>query len=138
MPNDLTTPAAEEYLASRSNIILATLRRDAGPQLSPVWFVWRDGAFYISTSHNSAKWRNLERDQRCSGIIDHLDGRYIYVSGVAELTIEHVPLEITTEIVRKYKLGDEYEPYMKIVDERSDSRGIIRLVPESIVTRELD
>jgi PPOX class probable F420-dependent enzyme len=138
MTNSLTTPAAEEYLASTSNLILATLRKDAGPQLSPVWFVWRDGTFFISTTPTTAKWLNLQRDQRCSGIIDNPDGRYIYIAGVAELSIEDDPLDITTEIVHKYKTDDEFEPYMKIVHGRGDSRGIIRLKPTSTITRELD
>jgi hypothetical protein len=138
MPNDLTTPAAKKYLASQSNIILATLRKDAGPQLSPVWFVWRDGAFFMSTIEKTAKWLNLQRDQRCSGIIDNIDDRYIYISGVAELSIEETPFENTIEIVHKYKTDDEFEPYMKIVHGRGHRRGIIKLVPESIITRDLD
>ena len=137
MTNSLTTPAAKNYLASTSNLILATLRKDAGPQLSPVWFVWRDDTFFISTTPTTTKWRNLQRDQRCSGIIDNLDGRYIYVAGVAELSTEEDPLEITTEIVRKYKTHEEFGPYMEGVHERG-TRGIIRLKPTSIVTRLLD
>jgi PPOX class probable F420-dependent enzyme len=137
MTNNLTTTAAENYLASTSNLILATLRKDAGPQMSPVWFVWRDGTFFISTTPSTAKWRNLQRDQRCSGIIDNPDGRYIYIAGVAELSTEEDPLEITTEIVRKYKTSEEFDPYMETVHARG-TRGIIRLKPTSVVTRLLD
>jgi PPOX class probable F420-dependent enzyme len=137
MDSNKITPAVEEFLASEPNLILATLRKDAGPQLSPVWFVWRDDMFIISTTLTTAKWRNLTRDQRCSGIIDNPNGKYIYVSGVAELSVENMPLEVTTEIVHKYKTPEEFGPYMETVHGRGESRGIIRLKPASIVTREL-
>jgi PPOX class probable F420-dependent enzyme len=137
MTTSRITPAVEEFLANEPNLILATIRRDGTPQLSPVWFVWRDGAFLISTTTKTAKWHNLRRNQRCSGIIDNPNGKYIYVAGVAELTVEEGLIEITTEIIHKYKPGDEFEPYMATV-ERRGGRGIIRLKPERIVTRELD
>ena len=69
MPENEITPAVEEFLATQRNLILATIRRDGRPQLSPVWYVWRDGAFFISTVTSTAKWRNLVRDPRCSGIM---------------------------------------------------------------------
>jgi hypothetical protein len=40
--------------------------------------------------------------------------------------------------VRKYKLGDEFEPYMEITRNDRPERGIIRLKPESIVTSGFD
>lgn len=110
MTNSTITPSVEEFLASEPNLILATLRKDAGPQLSPVWFLWRDDMFIISTTLTTAKWRNLKRDQRCSGIIDNPNGKYIYVSGVAELSVEEVPLPITTAIVHKYKTPERVQP----------------------------
>ena len=137
MTNSTITPAVEEFLASEPNLILATLRKDAGPQLSPVWFLWRDDMFIISTTLTTAKWRNLKRDQRCSGIIDNPNGKYIYVSGVAELSVEEVPLPITTAIVHKYKTPEEFNPYMEVVHGRGNRRGIIQLKPQRIVTREL-
>ncbi|MDG0866870.1 PPOX class F420-dependent oxidoreductase [Candidatus Lucifugimonas marina] len=127
------TPAAEKYLSERTNMVLATIRKDGRPQLSPVWFIWQDGEFLISTTPSTAKWKNLLRDQRCTGVVDAPNGRYISVSGVAEMWTEVAPHEVSTEIVRKYKLGDEFEPYMDTLRKERPVRGIIRLKPESIV-----
>jgi len=127
------TPAAETYLAEPANMILATIRKDGRPQLSPVWFIWKDGEFLISTTPSTAKWKNLLRDQRCTGVVDAPNGRYISVGGTAEMWTEDAPHEVSTEIVRKYKLGDEFEPYMETLRSDRPHRGIIRLKPESIV-----
>jgi len=132
------TASAENYLAERTNLVLATIRRDGRPQLSPVWFIWHDNELLISTTKTTAKWKNLQRDPRCTGVIDAPNGRYISVSGIAEMWTENSPHEVTTRIVRKYKLGDEFEPYMETVRNDRPERGIIRLKPESIVTSGFD
>jgi PPOX class probable F420-dependent enzyme len=137
MAHPKITPAVEEFLVDPQNLILATLRTDGRPQLSPVWFVWRDNAFWISTAASTAKWRNLLRDQRCSGIIDNISGQYIYVSGTAEIFVEEEPLEVTQRIVEKYKLPDEVEPYMDSHHEIG-KRAIIKLEPYLVFTRQLD
>lgn len=139
MTNIHIPPAAETYLAERANLVLATIRKDGRPQLSPVWFIWQNDEFLISTTETTAKWKNLQRDPRCTGVVDAPNGRYISVSGVAEeMWTEIEPHEITTEIVRKYKLGEEFEPYMETVRRDRPIRGIIRLKPESIVTSGFD
>ena len=137
MAHPKITPAVEEFLVDPQNLILATLRTDGRPQLSPVWFVWRDNAFWISTAASTAKWRNLLRDQRCSGIIDNINGQYIYVSGTAEIFVEEEPLEVTQRIVEKYKLPDEVEPY-KDSHHEIGKRAIIKLEPYLVFTRQLD
>ena len=60
------TPSVEKFLTEQPNLILATIHRSGEPQLSPVWYLWRDGAFFVSTNTTTAKWMNLVRDQRCS------------------------------------------------------------------------
>ena len=134
------TPDVEQFLTRPHNLILATLRRPSaetlGPQLSPVWYVWRDGAFFISTTKSTVKWSNLRRDPRCSGIVDSPEGHYVYVSGVAELDDGDVYGTIR-EIVRRYKTEEEFGPYMEPIY-REGNRGIIRLAPQRVVTRKFD
>ena len=133
MPEYEITAAVEEFLANQRNLILATVRQDGTPQLSPVWYVWRDDAFFISTVTSTAKWKNLVRDRRCSGIIDHPEGQYVYVSGTAELDDGDV-YDTTLDIVRRYKTEDEIEAYMESIYEEGH-RTIIRLAPTGLVHR---
>ncbi len=126
----------EQFLTKQPNLILATLRRNGGPQLSPVWYVWRDGTFFISTVRSTAKWSNLVRDPHCSGIVDSPEGQYVYVSGVAELDDVDV-YDTIREIVRRYKSEEEFGPHMESIY-REGNRGIIRLAPERVVTRKFN
>lgn len=130
--------AAKKFLAEPRNLILSTIRRDGRPQVSPVWFLWRGGEFLISTTVATAKWKNLQRDQRCTGIVDSPEGPYLIVFGVAVLSTENEPHLYTSEIVGKYKPGDEFEPYMETVRQERPDRGIIRVKPDKIITNELD
>ena len=132
MSENEITLAVEQFLAKQPNLILATLRRDGVPQLSPVWYLWREGAFFISSDVTTAKWLNLLRDPRCSGLIDAPEGKYVYVSGVAELDDGDV-YDITEELVRRYKTEEELGPYMGEIY-RDAHRTIVRLVPERVVT----
>lgn len=125
--------SAESHLAEPRNMILSTIRRDGRPQLAPVWFIWRDGEFLISTTPTTAKWKNLQRDPRCTGLVDYPGGKYISVTGVAEMWEENVPHEITSEIVRKYVESERYEAYMEMIRSDRPVRGIIRLNPEHII-----
>ena len=136
MSENKITPAVEQFLAKQPNLILATLRRDGVPQLSPVWYLWREGAFFISTDVKTAKWLNLVRDPRCSGLIDAAEGKYVYVSGVAELDDGDV-YDVTEELVRRYKTEEELGPYMGEIY-RDAHRTIVRLVPERVVTLGFD
>ena len=133
MPEYEITPAVEEFLSTQRNLILATNRGGGTPQLSPVWYVWRDGAFSISTITSTAKWKNLVRDSHCSGIVDHISGQYVYVWGSAELDDGDVK-DATREIVRRYKTEDEFDAYMESIY-REGHRTIIRLVPDGMVHR---
>ena len=58
------------------------------------------------------------------------------MAGVAELYDGDV-YDLTREIIRRYKTPEEFGPYMESIYERGN-RGLIRLIPQRIVTREFD
>ena len=77
----------DEFLSERRQAIFATNRDGGPPQLSPVWFVWSDGALYVSTSAQSYKTRNVESDPSVSVCVDGGWGDYRYVAMSGEATI---------------------------------------------------
>jgi len=129
-----TTPTRtlSDFLASHRNLILATLRVDRTTQMTPVWFIWEDETFVISTVKHTVKWKNLVRDQRCSIIADDPAGHYVSASGVAEL-IDGDVYDTTLRIVQKYKTSEEIEEYMAEIYREGD-RTIIRLKPDRMYT----
>ena len=101
------TPAQiDEFLQAPRHAVVATNRVDGPPQVSPVWFVYEEGLFYISILAGSAKRRNLQHDSRISLCIDgcYSDFRTVIVYGRAELIDSGHPLqeEMHWRVIRKY------------------------------------
>jgi PPOX class probable F420-dependent enzyme len=48
-----------DRLASESNCWLATTRPDGRPHLTPIWFVFHGGRFWVCTTPRAVKVRNL-------------------------------------------------------------------------------
>jgi PPOX class probable F420-dependent enzyme len=79
---------AREFLRGNHRAVLATRRRDGGPQLTPV-LVGVDGAgrAVISTRQGAVKTRNLRRDPHAWLLVqsDGFFGRSVQVEGTAEV-----------------------------------------------------
>ncbi|MFA9430394.1 TIGR03618 family F420-dependent PPOX class oxidoreductase [Egicoccus sp. AB-alg2] len=54
----------EARLARERNVWFVSPRPDGSPHLTPIWFVWDGRAFWVCTSSDTAKARNLRRDPR--------------------------------------------------------------------------
>jgi PPOX class probable F420-dependent enzyme len=130
MSDDPANIPMSDFLDAHHNLILATNRADGTTQMTPVWFIWEDDTFIISTVKRTVKWKNLVLDQRCSVIADDPAGHYVSASGVAELVDGDVYDE-TLRIVQKYKTPAEIEEYMAEIY-REGERTIIRLKPERV------
>ncbi len=100
----IPTPERQaEILTTTANVIVATIRRDGTPQLSPTWFLWTGTVFWISAAAATVKVRNLRRDPRIALCIDVVStGDYVQITGTATL-IEGDPVhEPTLALCRKY------------------------------------
>jgi PPOX class probable F420-dependent enzyme len=58
------TPAAHDWLRTRRQVVLVTLRSDGSPQASNVLATYGGEAFRVSVTADRAKTRNLARDPR--------------------------------------------------------------------------
>ena len=75
-------------LGERRIASVATLTTDGMPHLTPVWFLFADGAFLIAIASGSAKGRNLARDNRMALMLDrrqHYEETGFSVCGNAEI-----------------------------------------------------
>ena len=128
---DETTDA---FLSTQINLVLATTRGGRSPQISPVWFLWKDQRFVISTTKDTAKWKNLKRNPHCSICVDNpVSGQMVVAYGVSELQEADV-WDKTWELVAKYLAPQEVQTHMDQIFD-GQSRVLVLVKPEKIFTR---
>jgi hypothetical protein len=94
-----------DFLAEPRNIILAGVRRDGRPHLSPNFFFWDGERFFISTTRDRVKYKIFSRDPRVELIIDDATGyRYVRVSGTVEI-LEDIPSNLPINRAIREKHG---------------------------------
>jgi len=77
----LSAAEVQGLLDERRTLICATIGRDGWPHLMPLWYVVRDGECWSWTYARSQKVRNLERDPRCTVVVETGE-RYHELRGV--------------------------------------------------------
>lgn len=74
------------FLAEPRNVVVAGIRRDGRPHLSPNWFHWDGAKFYVSTTRDRVKYAIFRRDPRAQLLIDDAAGfRAVLVPGTVEI-----------------------------------------------------
>ncbi|HLI00827.1 MAG TPA: PPOX class F420-dependent oxidoreductase [Acidimicrobiales bacterium] len=80
------SPQIEAFLAEPRNAMVAGVRRDGRPHLSPNWFLWDGERFYVSTTRPRVKYRIFRHDPRVELAVDDATGyRTVLVSGTVEV-----------------------------------------------------
>src|ERR1700728_811450 len=64
----------DTFLAEPRNVIVAGIRRDGRPHVTPNWFVWDGERFYVSTTRGRAKYGIFRRDPRAQLLVDDSGG----------------------------------------------------------------
>jgi PPOX class probable F420-dependent enzyme len=104
--------------------IVATIRADGTPQLTPTWVDYDGEHVLVNTAEGRAKPKNLRRDPRVSVLVLDPGNPYNWVSitGPAELTAEGAGDHIN-KLSHKYT-GQDYED--------KTGRIIVRITPERV------
>lgn len=66
----LDEPELDEFLTRGHTLILATTRQSGEPFLTPVWYVYANGAIYFSTPANTAKVKHIKRNSRVCCMVE--------------------------------------------------------------------
>jgi PPOX class probable F420-dependent enzyme len=120
---------ATSFLSQHPRAVLATMRADGRPQLSPVVAAVDDaGRVLISTREPAIKAKNLARDPRASLCVlnDAFFGEWVQAEGTAELI--HLPdaMPILEEYYRR--ISGEHPDWAEYREAmRRDKRLIIRI-----------
>jgi PPOX class probable F420-dependent enzyme len=102
-----STDKIEAFLAEPRNVVVAGIRRDGRPHLTPNWFSWDGERFYVSTTRGRAKYAIFRRDPRAQLLVDDPTGfRAVLVPATVEIR-EDIAAELPRfrAIREKYGIG---------------------------------
>lgn len=128
----------EEFLKRPYIGVIATLRRDGRPYTVPVFWLWKDGAFWLTGTTTRVWCKQLMRDPRCSLCIEAMEPfpAHAEVDGRAEaLKLPDFDIwPIHDALAEKY-LGGGRVSSAGSVEEikaiwRKEPRMLFRLTPE--------
>jgi len=93
----MTQTEIQEFLMKPNLARIGTLNPDGSPHVTPIWFLYSDGAVTFSIGKGTQKARNLSRDNRVSLCIDEREdpNRTVILNGYA------IPMDDTS---REYRL----------------------------------
>lgn len=138
-PRRPSTDEIEQVLASDVPAHLATLDAKGFPHVTPLWFIWTDGAFYMTSIADRPHLRRVARNPRVGICVDvefpeRTDGQrpnlQVRAQGVAELFADD-GAAWTTRITEKYLRGPGRG--QQVQARGRDERVVICLRPARLV-----
>ena len=129
---DLNSRRVERFLTGgRPKLLRLAVVSTMGipaPHLSSVWYLWKDGFFWITTSGDRLKVAAIRKNKRVALIVDTDIAPYegVIVEGEATLTKKKVR-EITLAITKKYVAPEEVKK--EFDDLMRYPRVLIRIKP---------
>lgn len=120
----------EAFLAEPRNAMVAAIRRDGRPQMTPNWFHWDGARFYVSTTKGRRKYENFSRDERAQLAIDDATGfRTVLVDGTVELRDDHEAVLEHFKAIRA-KHGRAQDDAAFLDELRRDARVLLIITPD--------
>jgi nitroimidazol reductase NimA-like FMN-containing flavoprotein (pyridoxamine 5'-phosphate oxidase superfamily) len=117
----MTPDEVDDFLRTERTCRVASVR-GGRPHVSPLWFLWHDGALWLNSVVDSRRWRDLLRDPAVAVVVDagedYLQLRGVELAGTAEV-VGDVPRTAApdaelTDVERlfaaKYRPGEDVEP----------------------------
>lgn len=100
MTHELTVEV-ESRLHRERNVWLGTLRADGSPHITPVWFVYEAGRWWIGSEDRSVKVRNVLHDPRVSLALQDGDSPVV-AEGDARVHRTDFPHHVVQKFAAKY------------------------------------
>jgi len=112
--------------------VLATVDRRGRPHAAPVWYLYHDGTFVVSTGRGSQKHRNVESNPEITLVIDRRTLPYYAVMALGRAEIgEPLTDEERRELAVRY-LGEDLGS--RYVERTAGQDAVtIRLKPRKVI-----
>jgi PPOX class probable F420-dependent enzyme len=128
------TQQALDFVAANHRAVMATMRADGRPQLSPVTVgVDDDGHVIVSTRETAMKVKHVERDPFVSLCVlnDGFFGEWVQVEGTVEIVRLPEAMDLLVDYYRRIS-GEhpDWEDYRAAMVR--DRRVVLRITPERV------
>ena len=120
----------DEFLKNGRMLKIASIR-DNKPHVTPIWYVYQNGKFYISTSSKTRKVKNLKKNKNVAFCLDvgeaFADVKAVVGSGTAQIVTDpKLASDVDAKIKIKY-LSSTDHPIAKKLAELDDT--VIEITP---------
>ena len=126
-----STGKIEAFLAEPRNVVVAGIRRDERPHLSPNWFYWDGQRLYISTTRGRVKYAIFRRDPRAQLLVDDSTGfRAVLVPATVEIR-EDIAAELPRFRSIREKHGVAVPPDQELLRAlTAEGRVLLAIMPD--------
>lgn len=100
------SPAERDAFLAEQRVCRVATLSGSGPHVAPLWYAWVGNRLWLYSITFSQRWRDLERDPRCSAVVDAGEADYGRLRGV-ELRCR---AEVVGEVPRTGEPNAELEP----------------------------
>jgi PPOX class probable F420-dependent enzyme len=108
---------------------LATVMPDGTPQVTPVWFFYKDGKFVVNTARGRIKDRNMTKNSRVALSIVDPDNPYAHIAVRGKIiNITEDGADASIDALAKKYLGQDKYPFRS----PTEVRVIYEIEPTSI------
>ena len=132
----LITPAIESFLNQPGLLMrLGTVGRDGFPHVTPVWYGYEDGAFFVTTVSDRVKARNMLDNPRVGFAIDSDVRPYrgLSATGTARLVAEgEAARALTRRIAGRYVPAERLDA---MVDSLMQAPRVVFAIEPRQITR---
>jgi PPOX class probable F420-dependent enzyme len=128
----VTAEERDAFLAESHVAVLATVDRRGRPHAAPIWYLYEDGAFIMSTGRGSQKHRNVEANAEVTLVVDRRTLPYYAVMARGPVEIgAALSDDERLRIVRRYLNEEQTQRYLERVSGQ-DSVSL-RLKPRKLI-----
>jgi PPOX class probable F420-dependent enzyme len=122
------------YLDAPYMAVVATIRRNGAPHLTPNWYRYDGQVLTLITRTDRLKYLNLQRNNRVSVCIydPPVASNYVVISGTATCNDQDIWDEARC-IIARYRAPNEVDSYL--ARWKTEPRVLITVTPEHIATR---
>lgn len=127
----------DRFLKSQKILRLATIDKRGMPHIVPVWYLYKDGIFYVGTNTSTKKAKNVKKNPKVSFCVDAGIRSPIFGAmgrGVARLILnKKIVSSVTKKILLRYFKSLNNTSAQELL---TQTDCIIKIIPKKITVWE--